>query len=175
MLQFLSRQVLDMLSPSNFLLANPEVLRLTVSEGGMNLVSGFQNLIEDWDRTISGKKPVGAEHFVAGRNVAVTPGKVVFRNRLIELIQYAPATDKVRPEPVLIVPAWIKKYYILDLSPQNSLVKYLTQQGFTVFMISWKNPGPEDRDLGFDDYRTSVSWRRSTWFARSCLTKRYMQ
>ena len=154
MVQFMSRQILDMFSPSNFLLTNPKVLRHTVSKGGMNLVSGFQKLIEDWDRRISGKKPVGTENFVIGRNVAATPGKVIYRNRLIELIQYAPATDKVRPEPVLIVPAWIMKYYILDLSPQNSLVKYLIQQGFTVFMISWKNPSPEDRDLGLDDYRT---------------------
>ena len=153
MVEFVSRQILDMVSPSNFLATNPEVLRQTVSKGGMNLVSGLRNLMEDWERTISGKKPVGTENFVVGRDVAATAGKVVYRNRLIELIQYAPATGKVRPEPVLIVPAWIMKYYILDLSPQNSLVKYLTEQGFTVFMISWKNPSPDDRDLSLDDYR----------------------
>jgi polyhydroxyalkanoate synthase len=154
MAEFMSRQILDMFSPSNFLLTNPEVLRRTLEKGGMNLVTGFQNMLEDWERKISGKKPVGSENFVVGRDVAVTPGKVVFRNRLIELIQYAPAADAVRPEPVLIVPAWIMKYYILDLSPHNSLVKYLTEQGFTVFMISWKNPDEQDRDLGMEDYRT---------------------
>ena len=154
MVEFVSRQILDMVSPSNFLTTNPEVLRQTVSKGGMNLVAGLRNLAEDWERAISGKKPVGTENFVVGRNLAVTPGKVVYRNRLIELIQYAPATGKVRPEPVLIVPAWIMKYYILDLSPHNSLVKYLTEQGYTVFMVSWKNPSPDDRDLGLDDYRT---------------------
>jgi polyhydroxyalkanoate synthase subunit PhaC len=154
MVEFVSRQILDMASPSNFLATNPEVLRHTISKGGMNLVSGLRNMTEDWERAVSGKKPVGTENFAVGRDVAATPGKVVYRNRLIELIQYAPATGKVRPEPVLIVPAWIMKYYILDLSPHNSLVKYLTEQGFTVFMISWKNPSPEDRDLGIDDYRT---------------------
>ncbi len=154
MVEFTARQLLDMVSPANFPATNPEVLRQTVSKGGMNLVNGWRNLMEDWERAVSGKKPVGTEEFVVGRDVAVTPGKVVYRNRLIELIQYAPATDKVRPEPVLIVPAWIMKYYILDLSPHNSLVKYLTEQGFTVFMISWKNPSPDDRDLGLDDYRT---------------------
>ncbi len=152
--EFASRQVLDMFSPSNFLPTNPEVLQRTMRTGGMNLLNGWQNLIEDWERAISGKKPVGAEAFAVGRNVAVTPGKVIYRNRLIELIQYAPRTETVRPEPVLIIPAWIMKYYILDLSPHNSLVRYLTDQGFTVFMVSWKNPGPEDRDLDLDDYRT---------------------
>ncbi len=154
MVEFTSRQLLDMFSPSNFLFTNPDLLKHTIDNGGKNLVGGFQNLVEDWERTISGKKPIGAEAFRVGREVAVTPGKVVYRNRLIELIQYEPATDAVRPEPVLIVPAWIMKYYILDLSPHNSLVKYLTEQGFTVFMISWKNPGPDDRDLSLDDYRT---------------------
>jgi polyhydroxyalkanoate synthase subunit PhaC len=153
MVEFASRQLLDMLAPSNFPLTNPEILRRTVSTGGLNLVRGAQNLIEDSERAFSGKKPIGTENFKVGRDVAVTPGKVVYRNRLIELIQYAPETKEVRPEPVLIVPAWIMKYYILDLSPHNSLVKYLTGQGFTVFMISWKNPDPDDRSLGLDDYR----------------------
>ena len=153
MIDFAARQMLDMIAPSNFPLTNPEILFGTISSGGLNLVKGFQNFVEDWERAVSGKKPVGTENFQVGRDVAATPGKVVYRNRLIELIQYAPSTSQVRPEPILIVPAWIMKYYILDLSPHNSLVKYLTEQGFTVFMISWKNPGPEDRDLGMENYR----------------------
>ncbi len=151
---FGARQFLDMASPANFLPTNPEVLERTARSGGLNLARGFANFIEDRDRALGGKRPVGADEFAVGRDVAVTPGKVVFRNKLIELIQYAPATATVRPEPVLVVPAWIEKYYILDLSPANSLVKYLTEQGFTVFMISWRNPGPADRDTTFDDYRT---------------------
>jgi len=154
MVEFVSRQLLDMVAPSNFPLTNPEILHRTVVTGGLNFIQGRQNFLEDWERAVGGKKPVGCEKFAVGRDVAMTPGKVVYRNRLIELIQYAPATNQVRPEPVLIVPAWIMKYYILDLSPHNSLVKYLTEQGFTVFMVSWKNPGPEDRDLGVEDYRT---------------------
>ena len=151
---FATRQILDVFSPSNYLFSNPEVIQQTLSEGGQNLVRGFQNYLDDMDRAISDKKPVDTEAFQVGKNLAVTSGKVVYRNRLIELIQYAPVTDEVHPEPLLIVPAWIMKYYILDLSEHNSLVKYLTEQGFTVFMISWKNPDPDDRDLGMDDYRT---------------------
>ena len=154
MVAFTSRQLLDTVAPSNFPLTNPEIIWRTVGAGGLNLITGLRHFIEDWERAISGKKPVGTENFIVGRDVAATPGKIIYRNRLIELIQYAPATAEVRPQPILIVPAWIMKYYILDLSPQNSLVKYLTEQGFTVFMISWKNPGPDDRDLGMEDYRT---------------------
>lgn len=151
---FAARQWLDLISPSNFILTNPELLRRTREQGGMNLLRGWENLLEDFERKASGRPPVGSEKFEVGRDLAVTPGKVVFRNRLIELIQYAPTTDSVRPQPVLIVPAWIMKYYVLDLSPQNSLVRYLVEHGYTVFMVSWKNPGPEDRDLSLEDYRT---------------------
>ncbi|MBO0732962.1 MAG: polyhydroxyalkanoic acid synthase, partial [Methylocapsa sp.] len=151
--EFLSRQILDMFSPTNSPLTNPEVFERTLRKCGMNLIAGTKNFIEDWERAISGKKPLGFEHFRPGREVAVTPGKVVYRNRLIELIQYGSATSKVRVEPVLIIPAWIMKYYILDLSPHNSLVKFLIDRGLTVFMISWKNPDPRDRDLRLEDYR----------------------
>lgn len=152
-ISFLTRQLLDMWAPTNFPWSNPEVLAATRAENGMNLVRGLMNLVEDIQRNAEGRPPVGTEAFQPGRDVAVTPGKVVFRNRLIELIQYSPTTGTVRPEPVLIVPAWIMKYYILDLSPQNSLIRWLVSQGYTVFAISWLNPETEDRDLGLEDYR----------------------
>ena len=154
MANFTARQILDTVAPSNFIATNPEVLARTRAESGTNLLRGYANWIADLTRTQSGAPPRGTEAFKVGETVAVTPGKVVLRTRLAEIIQYAPATDHVRPEPVVIVPAWIMKYYILDLSPANSLVKFLTQQGFTVFMVSWKNPGAENRNVGFDDYRT---------------------
>jgi polyhydroxyalkanoate synthase len=149
---FVARQLLDMVSPVNFVPTNPEVLEATLREGGRNLARGAANLVEDWEREIGGKPPVGAEAFQPGRDVAITRGEVIYRNRLIELIQYAPATERVHAEPILVVPAWIMKYYILDLSPENSLVKYLVERGHTVFMISWRNPDANDRDLGMGDY-----------------------
>jgi polyhydroxyalkanoate synthase len=153
-IEFSMRQVLDMLAPSNFAATNPEVWQKAFRSGGENFVLGWQNWCSDMMHLQSiGRERAQDQHFVVGETVATPRGKVVFRNELIELIQYHPSTDKVHPEPILVVPAWIMKYYILDLSPQNSLVKFLTSEGFTVFMISWRNPLPKDRDIAFDDYR----------------------
>jgi polyhydroxyalkanoate synthase len=149
---FAARQLLDMLAPSNFPMTNPDVMKKTMEEGGQNLVRGFQTFMDDMERSNTGGIPAAAKEFQVGRELGITPGKVVLRTRLIELIQYSPSTPTVQAEPILIVPAWIMKYYILDLSPHNSLVKYLVDQGHTVFMVSWKNPGPEDRNLGMDEY-----------------------
>jgi poly[(R)-3-hydroxyalkanoate] polymerase subunit PhaC len=150
---FALRQCLDVVAPTNFVASNPKVLRKIMETGGGNFVSGLHNWIEDWQALLAGGRLRGDQKFVVGKDVAITPGKVVYRNELIELIQYTPTTRTVRPEPVLIVPAWIMKYYILDLSPQNSLVRFLVENGFTVFMISWKNPTPDYRDLTLEDYR----------------------
>ena len=151
--EFGARQWLDMVAPSNFPWLNPEILQTTAEQAGANLVRGYANFVEDWKRAIHREKPVGTEAFQVGRDVGITPGKVVFRNRLMELIQYTPTTPTVQREPVLMLSAWMMKYYIMDLSPHDSLVKYLVDRGHTVFMISWMNPGPEDRDLCMEDYR----------------------
>jgi polyhydroxyalkanoate synthase len=150
---FALRQLLDTVAPTNFAPTNPEVIRKTFETGGANLANGFHNWLTDFRTLLRGGRVGDGDRFVVGKDVATAKGKVVFRNRLIELIQYAPTTARVRPEPLLIVPAWIMKYYILDLSPHNSLVNYLTGQGFTVFMISWRNPTSDDRDLSLEDYR----------------------
>jgi polyhydroxyalkanoate synthase len=152
MVEFAARQWLDMVAPSNSVIANPAVLRRTLREAGANLLRGATHAFDDLRREAFELPPVGADQFQVGVDMAVTPGRVVLRNRLMELIQYAPSTPVVHPEPVLIVPAWIMKYYVLDLTPRNSLVKHLVDRGFTVFMISWKNPQSEDRDLGLEDY-----------------------
>ncbi len=150
---FCARQLLDMAAPSNFPATNPEILERTLREAGINLVRGYWNFMEDSLRHAAGLPPAGVEAFKPGHSIAVTPGKVVARTRMMELIQYSPSTATVYPDPILIVPAWIMKYYVLDLSPGNSLVRYLVGQGFTVFMISWKNPDESYRDAGMDDYR----------------------
>jgi polyhydroxyalkanoate synthase len=151
-LDFMARNALEFVSPANYLLSNPELLEATRAEAGQNLLRGFGYWLEDVQRTLTGKGRDGAQHFVVGRDLAATPGKVVLRNALIELIQYSPATATVFAEPILIVPAWIMKYYILDLTAQNSLVSYLVAMGHTVFIVSWKNPTVLDRDMGMDDY-----------------------
>lgn len=151
--EFTARQILDVFAPTNFLATNPVLQRKIVETGGRCVVDGFRNLMEDMQRLARGEPPVGAEDFPVGEKVATAKGKVVYRNALIELIQYEPTTETVRPEPILVIPAWIMKYYILDLSPENSLVRWLTGQGFTVFMISWRNPGKQDRDLDLEAYR----------------------
>lgn len=151
-IKFTTRQWLDTWSPSNFLLFNPEVQAQTVATGGSNLARGAANWWQDLTDFVAQRKPPGSEKFVPGKTVAITPGKVIFRNRLMELIQYEPSTRSVYPEPVFIVPSWIMKYYILDLSPHNSLVKYLVDAGHTVFILSWKNPSSHDRELALEDY-----------------------
>jgi polyhydroxyalkanoate synthase len=153
---FYSRQFTDAMSPSNFLLTNPEVLRKTAETGGENLLKGLSNLLGDLER---GKgqlriKMTDTDAFRVGDNIGVSPGKVVYQNDLMQLIQYTPSTDKVLKRPLLIAPPWINKFYILDLRPRNSLVRWAVAQGHTVFMISWVNPDAKLAEKGFEDYMT---------------------
>jgi polyhydroxyalkanoate synthase len=147
---FLTRQLLNAMAPSNAFLTNPAALLRALQTGGASLADGMANLVKDVHRgTI---RMTDEEAFTVGENLATTPGKVVFRNRLLEVIQYAPATETVREMPIVLVTPWINKYYILDLNPRKSLIRWLVAQGFTVFVTSWKNPGGDQRETTFDDY-----------------------
>ncbi|MDA0217976.1 MAG: class I poly(R)-hydroxyalkanoic acid synthase [Proteobacteria bacterium] len=153
-LDFYTKLYVDALSPTNFAATNPEVLRATAETKGENLVKGLKNLLEDFERG-KGKlaiKMVDRDAFEVGGNLAVTPGKVVFQNDLMQLIQYTPTTQKVHKRPLLIVPPWINKYYILDLKPANSFIRWVVEQGYTVFVVSWVNPDGEMAKKTFEDY-----------------------
>ncbi|MGY6536795.1 MAG: PHA/PHB synthase family protein [Pararhodobacter sp.] len=151
---FMMRQLLDTVSPSNFPMANPEIIAASWKNGGRNLMGGAVQFADDARRVLAQEHRPVPEAFALGKTLACTPGTVVYRNDLMELIQYTPSTDTVHAEPVLIVPAWIMKYYILDLSPHNSFIRWLVDQGHTVFCISWCNPGAGQADLSLEDYRT---------------------
>ncbi|MBA2441635.1 MAG: class I poly(R)-hydroxyalkanoic acid synthase [Rubrobacter sp.] len=151
-LKFYLKQFVDAMAPANFLLSNPAALRRIAETGGTSLADGTRNLLSDLRE--GRLSMTDANAFQPGENLAITPGKVVYRNELIELIQYSPQTEQVREVPVVFFPPWINKYYILDLQPKNSMVKYLVEQGFTVFMVSWKNPDASMEDTQFEDYMT---------------------
>ena len=152
MTQFFARQALGMMAPANWLATNPVAQQDAAASGGTHLAKGALNWLADVSGVPDAEAIVNAARIEVGRNVAITPGKVVFRNRLVELIRYTPQTTTVRPEPLLIVPSWIMKYYILDLQPHNSMVNYLVGQGHTVYIVSWLNPDAADRELTMDDY-----------------------
>jgi len=153
-IDFYTRQFVDAIAPSNFVLTNPEVLRATIETGGENLVKGLDNLLKDLER---GKgrlmiRMTDLEKFKVGVNIAVTPGKVIYQNDLIQLIQYEPATETVKRRPLLIIPPWINKFYILDLRPENSFIRWAVEQGHTVFVVSWVNPDEKLAEQTFEDY-----------------------
>ena len=153
LLRFMARQILDSVAPSNLAATNPEVLERIRQTGGRCLIDGSRIAADDALRALSNKPPAEAGAFRVGTDVAATEGTVILRTPLCEVIQYKPVTETVQREPVLFVPAWINRFYILDLEHRNSMVRHMVERGFTVFMVSWKNPTPEDRDVSFDDYR----------------------
>ncbi len=150
--------MVDALSPSNFVLTNPDVLEETVKTKGQNLVKGFENMLEDMKRNdgagVTNFKMTDFDQFTIGKNIAITPGKVIFENKMLQLIQYSPQTEQVHETPLLIIPPFINKYYILDLTQKKSFVSWIVNQGYTVFMISWVNPDETYRDTQFEDYMT---------------------
>ena len=153
-LKYFSNQIIDMMSPTNFLGTNPDALERAVATEGESLVKGLENLVADLERN-DGEMLVrlaDESAFEVGENVGTAEGEVVFRNRMMEVIQYAPTTDQVHATPIVIFPPWINKFYILDLKPENSLIRWIVDQGYTLFVASWVNPGPEYRDVSMDTY-----------------------
>ncbi len=153
-LKYFSQQIVDMMSPTNFLATNPDALEKAVATEGESLIQGLENLIGDLEAN-NGEMVVrlaDESAFELGRNVATTPGKIVFRNRMMELIQYSPTTETVHQTPLILFPPWINKFYILDLKAQNSLVKWIVDQGYTLFIVSWVNPDSAYADVGLEDY-----------------------
>ena len=153
----MTQQLLDLYAPSNHVLTSPDVLDATLREGGQNFVRGAINLLTDLDHAVRQLPPPGTELFVPGKQVALARGKVILRNRLIELLQYQPLTDDVHPHPLLVVPAWDSKYYLLDLARPNSLISHLVRHGHTVFLLSWHNPQPAEVDLTPDSYLAALT------------------
>lgn len=151
---FFAKQFIDTMSPSNFVMTNPEILAETMNSGGANLVRGMENLLRDFDASQGRLKisQTDKNAFKVGENLATSKGSVVYRNELIELIQYAPTTDKVYAQPLLILPPFINKFYILDMRPENSLIKWIVGQGFTTFVVSWRNPTEAHKYYGFEEY-----------------------
>ncbi len=154
--KFFTERYLDAMSPTNFAITNPAVIEKTVETKGANLLHGLKNMLEDLETGQGNLKirMTDTSAFTLGENIATTPGKVVFQNRMFQLIQYSPSTDTVLKRPLLIIPPWINKFYIMDLQPKNSLLKWMVEQGHTVFVISWINPDETYRDVGFEDYIT---------------------
>lgn len=153
-IDFYTRQFVDAMAPTNFVFTNPEVIRATLESGGENLVNGLSNMLSDLEHSRGALKVsmTNTSAFEIGKNLATTPGKIVFQNDLMQLIQYEPTTEKVFKNPLLIIPAWINKYYILDLQQENSIVRWMVSQGYTVFVISWANPDEKLGRKSFDDY-----------------------
>ena len=152
--EFFTRQIVDMFAPTNFLGTNPDALEKAVATDGESLVRGLENLVHDIEAGNGNLQVTLADEkaFTVGDNIATTPGSVVFRNRMFELIQYTPTTDTVHKTPLLIFPPWINKYYVLDMKPANSFIKWVVEQGFTVLIVSWVNPDPTYADTSMDDY-----------------------
>ncbi|MDN5788520.1 class I poly(R)-hydroxyalkanoic acid synthase, partial [Pseudorhodobacter sp.] len=171
--EYFTRQIVDMMSPTNFLGTNPDALEKAVATDGESLVAGLENLVRDIESnggdllvTLADKQA-----FRVGENIATTPGSVIYRNKMMELIQYAPTTDTVHDIPLVIFPPWINKFYILDLKPQNSLIKWIVDQGFTLFVVSWVNPDASYADVGIDDYIRDGYLRAMAEVRRICGTK----